>query len=728
VDTKIISKLLAIRIDRCLEGIIGKEQHAFVSGRNIADGVRTIEYIFDQANQYNRQGALISVDFKKAFDSVGHEYLWETLKQFGFGCNLVHMVRTLYTKAESAILNEGISSRYFQLERSCRQGDCLSPYLFILAIEPLLISIRNNQQIKGIAFNNKTFKVSAYADDVTVMVADLDSIKETMVTLNSFGELTGLEINKLKSEIMGMGRWDSYKDLNAFGLKVVTDMKITGICICKDQDKQGELNFRPIVDKAKLMLNAWKSKNLSTLGKCVAVKAHAFSLLQFASSIISVPEWVAPEMNKLIYKFVWGGPDKVTRVCAALPVDEGGINLPMVNDVIMASQLQWFRKKHKSPDQDWAIFLDTDLGKLGGKCVLSGGMHNKTKLDTLLNFNQCLIKAWIHISNNPLNSDVVGLKKVSLWHNREIVNAKKLPMYFKRLNMAGINTVGDLFDKDNKIITDLKKHKINVHYFLEWRAICEAIPKAWKQAIQGATDGEDIIMKPLQVLQDEIGVHTTDEYIPISMLTQRKIKSIMSHNKVHIKNNFQKNMTDNLNVTDEEWRYLFKGINKWTISTRYRSFSWRLYNGVVFTNKSFCRFGYKVNSNCTFCDSPSQSREHLLLTCPVMDKFRRDIFIRFNNIFEDKIITNKLKLFGCLDCGPIKDINSESCDLIVMLLNMYIYYNNHRDEKLSQEGFINQIKSMERIEYAIAENKGKLALHLGKWEQISSGLGYNVLA
>jgi hypothetical protein len=62
-----------------------------------------------------------------------------------------------------------------------------------------------------------------------------------------------------------------------------------------------------------------------------------------------------------------------------------------------------------------------------------------------------------------------------------------------------------------------------------------------------------------------------------------------------------------------------------------------------------------------------------------------------------------------------------------MLLNKYIYYCNYHENKLSHEGFGNELKTMERIEYDIAERKGKLEVHLNKWEQISTNLGYNIL-
>ena len=60
-------------------------------------------------------------------------------------------------------------------------------------------------------------------------------------------------------------------------------------------------------------------------------------------------------------------------------------------------------------------------------------------------------------------------------------------------------------------------------------------------------------------------------------------------------------------------------------------------------------------------------------------------------------------------------------------MNKNIYYSNYHGNQLSAVGFVNEVKAMERIEYAIAERKGKLGLHLAKWERISDAIGYNIL-
>src|SRR6266436_6073847 len=105
VDTKIISKLLAVRIEKCLEEIIHEDQNAFVPNRYIGEGIRKLQYLNEYYNTNDLKGSILAIDFKKAFDSVSHEYLWSVMQSFGFGKGIIDMIKLLYRGAESAVMN-----------------------------------------------------------------------------------------------------------------------------------------------------------------------------------------------------------------------------------------------------------------------------------------------------------------------------------------------------------------------------------------------------------------------------------------------------------------------------------------------------------------------------------------------------------------------------------------------------------------------------------------------
>ena len=98
----------------------------------------------------NIPGILTFIEFKKAFDTLKGNYLFNFIEAFNFGSDFIHYVKMFYTNIESCVINNGSASDYFRLKRGVRQGDPLSPYLFLLAIETLAIAIRKNNEIKGI--------------------------------------------------------------------------------------------------------------------------------------------------------------------------------------------------------------------------------------------------------------------------------------------------------------------------------------------------------------------------------------------------------------------------------------------------------------------------------------------------------------------------------------------------------------------------------------------------
>ena len=147
-----------------------------------------------------------SIDFEKAFDKLEWDFIFKVLKHYGFGEELCRWVKLFYTNIESCILNNGYSSGFFKISRGVRQGDPLSPYIFILAAEILGSVIRMEDSIKGFKINGFESNISQYADDTLIF---LDGSKESLLNvidvLNKFKICSGLRINFDKSEIIKIG-------------------------------------------------------------------------------------------------------------------------------------------------------------------------------------------------------------------------------------------------------------------------------------------------------------------------------------------------------------------------------------------------------------------------------------------------------------------------------------------------------------------------------------------
>ena len=193
VDAKIGSKAIAKRLEAVLPCIIHHNQCSYVKDRTICDAVRSIEDILDYTKRYQIEGRLISIDFKKAFDSVSRDFLFRTLLAFQFGPSFIQWIHTFYNNISSCVLNNGFSTAPFDVQRGVRQGDPLSSYLFIIVLEILTISIRSNKNVQGIVVDGKEIKLELFADDLTAFLLNDNSLLKFFELLKSFGECSGLK-------------------------------------------------------------------------------------------------------------------------------------------------------------------------------------------------------------------------------------------------------------------------------------------------------------------------------------------------------------------------------------------------------------------------------------------------------------------------------------------------------------------------------------------------------
>ena len=129
---------------------------SFVKGRAFFDAIRTI-------------------DFEKAFDTLDFNFLIRALHKFNFSPSFIQWIRTLYKNISSCVMNNGFTTGPFTLSRGVRQGDPLSPYLFIIALETLAIKIRNDDSIKGFSIGGEITKLFLFPDDMTCFLRDKES-------------------------------------------------------------------------------------------------------------------------------------------------------------------------------------------------------------------------------------------------------------------------------------------------------------------------------------------------------------------------------------------------------------------------------------------------------------------------------------------------------------------------------------------------------------------------
>ena len=160
----------------------------------------------DHTEENNLPGLLLLVDFEKAFDSVSWSFIYKVLEYFGYGKSIISWIKLFNNNAKLRINQGGNLSTFFHIGRGCRQGDPISPFIFILCAEILAIMIRKNKNIKGIIINNREHKLSQYADDTVFMLDGKEkSLKETLNVLFEFSRFSGLNVNFDKTHAVWIG-------------------------------------------------------------------------------------------------------------------------------------------------------------------------------------------------------------------------------------------------------------------------------------------------------------------------------------------------------------------------------------------------------------------------------------------------------------------------------------------------------------------------------------------
>ena len=174
------------------------------------------------------------------------------LNKFGFGSNFISWIKLLLNSQQSCVINGGNTTPYFNLEKGARQGDPVSAYLFILALEVLFVFIKSNENIKGIEIFKYVFLYTAYADDSTFFLRDILSVKELINSFNQFYHFSGLKANIGKCEIAGIGSLKGVTEA-VCGLKSVDlsndTIKILGIRFSNNKKIQMKSNFITTIKK-----------------------------------------------------------------------------------------------------------------------------------------------------------------------------------------------------------------------------------------------------------------------------------------------------------------------------------------------------------------------------------------------------------------------------------------------------------------------------------------------
>lgn len=195
------------------------------------------------------ESMILSLDAQKAFDRVSWQYLHKSLERFKFGPNFLKWIHILYSNPQVVVKVNGTVSGRFALGRGCPQGCSLSPLVFNISIEPMAQLIRDNRDIKGLIINGEQHKMSIYADDVLLYLADPKlTIPHLKQLIENYGYISGYKVNINKTMAMKIGsnikllkiRVDSNGGIKYLGIQIppsLADLYNVNYTYRKDQKR-----------------------------------------------------------------------------------------------------------------------------------------------------------------------------------------------------------------------------------------------------------------------------------------------------------------------------------------------------------------------------------------------------------------------------------------------------------------------------------------------------------
>ena len=367
---KLASCAISLRIKPAVTQIIGRQQKAYLKTNNIGSVLLNLLNLIKHVNEKRKSALILLIDFRKAFDSIDHSFLHNTLNLLGFGPDIRGWIKLFLTNRDAQILMGGHMSNPIKLEQGVPQGDVVSPYIFILMVEILLLKINYTKNLTGIIFATHEARSETFADDTTIFLTrSAHNLTYAAKYIKAFHQISGLACNLDKTVVIPLGINHDKNDILCPELGMVWDdtFTILGFTIDSRLKKLND-NFQNIKEKILNQIKAWTPYNLSLRGRITISKTKLTPQITYVATVLEMDEKTLDSIQEIINSFVLnikpGGRHWISKDLLYEPTKNGGFGIINLKDFTKAIKCSWIKRYTIDKlDDHWADLLDTLLDK-----------------------------------------------------------------------------------------------------------------------------------------------------------------------------------------------------------------------------------------------------------------------------------------------------------------------------------------------------------------------------
>ncbi|XP_056695811.1 uncharacterized protein [Spinacia oleracea] len=312
---KAIAKLIVNRLSPILKNHMSPFQNAFTPERSIHDNLLIVQEVLNTFQKSNSKigWCALKLDMEKAYDRIEWDFLWATLEAFGFPSQWIQWVKACVTSVSYSLKINGATTEHFSPSRGVRQGDPLSPYLFILCMEVFIFMLnlktsnpKNGVRIK-VAPGSPKIPCLLFADDSLLFCKATNSACQILRnTINDFCTLSGQLVNFHKSAIVFSKHVSNNRKDNTNFFSMTKSMSLGRyLGIHFSAYKPTKRDFAAILQKNETRINAWHANYLSKAGRTILIQSNLEALPAYVCSSFLLPQKTCQNLDSAHRNFFW---------------------------------------------------------------------------------------------------------------------------------------------------------------------------------------------------------------------------------------------------------------------------------------------------------------------------------------------------------------------------------------------------------------------------------------